>query len=77
MTRKEAEEILNKTGTMFKNNDGKYPYLDGLEALGLIKFDEPEKLDSKIYKIFAGRFIKGHTHLNSILNEYNLKIVEK
>lgn len=77
MTRKEAEEILDNLKHGFKNVYGKYPYLDGLEALGLIKFDEQEKLDVKIKRIFAGRTIEGHNHLNHILDTNDLKIVEK
>jgi len=42
MTREEAEKILAKLGT-HRDIDGKYYILTVLEALGLIKFDEPPK----------------------------------
>ena len=47
MTRKEAEKIMLKleSNTMNFDNFSVDYFLDGLKALGLIKFDEPELIE--------------------------------
>lgn len=71
MTRKEAEKVLYKLGT-HRDTDGKYYILTVLEALGLIKFDEPELTPMEIFKKIYNEYKSGLTaeaFVNRLNNE--------
>lgn len=70
MTRDKAEKIAK---SFWGNSAG--DAIDTLEALGMLKLDEPKSVEKKIYDLCYGKINDGW--LKTELDKAGLKIVEK